>query len=76
MLLLHIESQGILNSFLYNHRIKRSCDIIRDSQFICFTHRINSIFRRYHDHRSFFYTLASFHYFQNFKTIHLWHIDI
>ena len=76
MLLVHIEAQGILNSFLYNHRIKRSCDIICDSQLICLTHSINSIFRRYHDYRSFSNTLASFHYFQDFKTIHLWHIDI
>ena len=76
MLLVHIEAQGILNSFLYNHRIKRSCDIVCDSQLICLTHSINSIFRRYHDHRSFSNTLASFHYFQDFKTIHLWHIDI
>ena len=36
--------QGILNSFLYNHRIKRSDDIIRDSHVICFTHRINRFF--------------------------------
>lgn len=67
MLLIHIEVQGILNSFLYNHRIKRSCDIICDSQFICLTHSINSIFRRYHDYRSFSNTLASFHYFKTSK---------
>ena len=76
MLLIRIKSQCILNSFLYNHRIKWSCDIICDSHLICFTHRINRFFRRNHDYRSFFQTLTSFHYCQNFKTIHLWHINI
>ena len=75
-LLIRIKFQGILNPFLYNNRIKRTCDIICNSHFICFTHSINRSFGRNHNNRSFINPMELVHPFQNFKAVHLRHINI
>ena len=72
----YIKIQCILHSFFYNNSVKRPCNIICNSHFICFAHHSNRFFRRDHNYRCFIDTLTFVHHFQNFKTIHLWHMDI
>ena len=75
-LLVRIKCQCILDSFLYDNRVKRPCNIIGNTHLIGFTHSINRFFRGDHNNWSFIDPLETVHPFQDSKTIHLWHVDI